>query len=90
MIDMSHANSEKDHRKQIRVCDDICDQLRNGEPRIFGVMIESNLIEGAQKISSPDQLTYGQSITDACIGWEDTERCLTYLAEASAARIAGR
>jgi len=90
MIDMSHANSEKDHRKQIKVCDDICGQLRDGEPRIFGVMIESNLVEGNQKVASPDQLTYGQSITDACIGWEDTERCLTYLAEASAARIASR
>ena len=88
MIDMSHANSEKDHKKQIKVCDDICNQLRDHEPRIFGVMIESNLVEGNQKVGSPATLTYGQSITDACIGWEDTERCLTYLAEASAARIA--
>lgn len=88
MIDMSHANSEKDHRKQITVCNDICGQLRDGEQRIFGVMLESNLIEGKQKVTSPDELTYGQSITDACIGWEDTERCLMALSEATAARTA--
>jgi len=88
MIDMSHANSEKDHRRQIKVCDDICGQLKDGEPRIFGVMIESNLVEGNQKIGNTEELTYGQSITDACIGWEDTERCLAALAEASAARTA--
>lgn len=86
MIDMSHANSEKDHRKQIKVCDDICGQLREGEPRIFGVMIESNLVEGNQKIRKPAEMTYGQSITDACISWEDSERCLRALAEASAVR----
>ena len=88
MIDMSHANSEKDHRKQITVCNDICGQLRDGEQRIFGVMLESNLIEGKQKVTSPDELTYGQSITDACIGWEDTERCLMALSEATAVRTA--
>jgi 3-deoxy-7-phosphoheptulonate synthase len=86
MIDMSHANSGKDHRQQLAVCDDICGQLVEGEQRIFGVMIESHLQEGNQKLSDPATLTYGQSITDACIGWEDTERCLKKLAEANATR----
>jgi 3-deoxy-7-phosphoheptulonate synthase len=89
MIDMSHANSEKDHNRQIKVCEDICGQLNEGEPRIFGVMIESNLVAGNQKITTPHTLTYGQSITDACIGWEDSEKCLHALADASATRTAG-
>jgi 3-deoxy-7-phosphoheptulonate synthase len=89
MIDMSHANSEKDHRRQLKVCEDICGQLADGEPRIFGVMIESNLVEGNQKINGAEELIYGQSITDACIGWEDSERCLEQLAESSASRAAG-
>jgi 3-deoxy-7-phosphoheptulonate synthase len=88
MIDMSHANSGKDHRQQIAVCKDICGQLRDGEPRIFGVMIESHLIEGNQKAGDPASLQYGQSITDACINWEDTKACLTDLAEANARRSA--
>ena len=89
MIDMSHANSDKDHNKQIKVCENICGQLRDGEPRVFGVMIESNLVAGNQKISSTEAMTYGQSVTDACIGWEDTVTCLNELAHASAARMAG-
>ena len=88
MIDMSHANSDKDHNKQINVCRNICSQLRDGEPRIFGVMIESNLVAGNQKISTLEKMTYGQSVTDACIGWEDTVSCLNELAQASAARMA--
>ena len=88
MIDMSHANSDKDHRKQLQVCKNICDQLTDGEERIFGVMIESNLVEGNQKIGSMASMTYGQSITDACLGWEDSERCLEDLANASASRSA--
>tara|TARA_A100001037_G_scaffold42814_1_gene33876 strand:+ start:71399 stop:72460 length:1062 start_codon:yes stop_codon:yes gene_type:complete len=88
MIDMSHANSNKDHNRQINVCQDICTQLRDGEPRIFGVMIESNLVAGNQKIGPREQMTYGQSVTDACIGWEDTVACLTELAEATASRTA--
>jgi len=86
MIDMSHANSEKDHKKQLSVCADICKQLKAGEQRIFGVMIESNLVEGNQKVANPETLTYGQSITDACIGWEDSEHALRELAEANAGR----
>jgi len=88
MIDMSHANSNKDYRQQIAVCANICGQLREGERRIFGVMIESNLVEGSQKIGPRESMTYGQSITDGCIGWDDSERCLEQLAESSAARTA--
>ncbi len=88
MIDMSHANSEKDHTRQIKVCDDICRQLGDAEMRIFGVMIESNLVEGSQKISHSHELTYGQSITDACIGWEDSVGCLQTLAQAVKKRAA--
>src|SRR5690606_38213013 len=87
MIDMSHANSDKDHKKQLVVCADICRQLAAGEPRIFGVMLESNLVEGNQKIGPPEQMTYGQSITDACLGWEDSVRVLDELAAASAKRM---
>ena len=86
MVDMSHANSQKDHRRQLAVCDDICNQLADNEPRILGVMIESNLVEGNQKIGSPEAMTYGQSVTDACIGWEDSAACLAKLAQANAAR----
>ncbi|MCZ6458573.1 MAG: 3-deoxy-7-phosphoheptulonate synthase, partial [Gammaproteobacteria bacterium] len=74
-------------RKQINVCKDICKQLSKGERRIFGVMIESNLVEGSQRITQPDTMLYGQSVTDACIGWEDSERCLRDLASASGEKI---
>jgi len=88
---MSHANSSKDHRKQIAVCRDIAGQLRAGENRILGVMIESNLIEGRQDLKAdPSKLNYGQSITDACIGWDDTVNSLRELADASAARASVR
>jgi 3-deoxy-7-phosphoheptulonate synthase len=87
MVDMSHANSEKQHRRQLEVCSDICRQVGDGDPRIFGVMIESNLVEGSQKIGPLAQMTYGQSITDACIGWDDSTRCLAELAAASARRL---
>lgn len=87
MVDMSHANSQKDHRRQLLVCDDICKQLADNEPRIMGVMIESNLVEGKQKITTPDAMTYGQSVTDACIGWEDSLVCLDKLAAANRSRL---
>jgi 3-deoxy-7-phosphoheptulonate synthase len=86
MIDMSHANSNKQHRQQIAVCNDICKQLEEGEPRIMGVMLESNLVEGRQDIVPGRPLVYGQSITDACIGWDDTLDCLESLARAVSAR----
>ncbi len=84
MIDASHANSNKDHRRQMDVMNELSRQLASGEPRIMGVMVESNLVEGNQKLGG--ELTYGQSVTDACIGWDDTVRCLEGLAGAVTAR----
>jgi len=85
MIDCSHANSRKLHRRQRYVCRDVCAQLTDGDSRIMGVMIESNLVEGAQSISNKP-LVRGQSITDACLGWDDTLPLLEQLAEAVQAR----
>ena len=87
MIDMSHANSGKDYRQQLSVCTDVCTQVERGETRIFGVMLESNLIEGNQPIGTGQALAYGCSITDACIGWDDTISSLKQLAGASRARV---
>ena len=81
MVDMSHGNSSKQHKKQIDVCTDIATQIQAGEKRITGVMIESNLEEGNQKADDLSNLTYGKSITDACINWSDTKDCLYRLAE---------
>jgi 3-deoxy-7-phosphoheptulonate synthase len=86
MIDFSHANSQKDHTRQILVGHDVAGQIADGDQRIIGVMIESNLVGGAQKLTTCDKLTYGQSITDACIGWEDTVSLLRELADAVKAR----
>ena len=86
MVDMSHGNSSKQHKKQIDVCNDIANQIKSGEKRITGVMIESNLKEGNQKADDLNNLTYGQSITDACINWEDTKDCLNRLAESVSVR----
>jgi len=86
MIDCSHANSNKDHKRQPDVCGDVAKQVANGSKEIFGVMLESNLVEGAQKLSKGKALTYGQSITDACIDWETTEELLGELAAAARAR----
>lgn len=80
MVDCSHANSQKDHAKQIGVCQSIVDQRRNGSSAIKGVMIESHLVGGNQSIAAPDELTYGKSITDACLGWADSEMLLEALA----------
>ena len=88
MIDCSHANSRKDYRRQREVCADVCEQIAAGEERVVGLMIESNLVEGRQDLVPGKPLAFGQSITDACLGWEDSERCLDALAEASAARMA--
>ena len=85
MIDMSHANAQRDPQRQINVCDDICGQLEAGEGHILGVMIESNLVGGSQSIDA-DELVYGQSVTDGCIGWDDTVACLEKLAAASRQR----
>ena len=82
MVDMSHGNSSKQHKKQIDVCKNIANQISAGEDRITGVMIESNLVEGNQKADDLGNLVYGKSITDACIDWQDTVDCLHRLAEA--------
>lgn len=84
MIDFSHANSNKDFRNQAVVSDSVSQQIAEGNRSITGVMIESHLVEGNQKSDglSLEELTYGQSITDACIGWDETDRMLKQLAEA--------
>ena len=83
MVDCSHGNSKKDFRNQPAVVSDLCEQIANGSKSVAAVMIESHLVEGAQKLNSNlDQMTYGQSVTDQCIGWDTTE---TVLAELSAA-----
>jgi 3-deoxy-7-phosphoheptulonate synthase len=88
MIDFSHANSSKQYQRQMVVSDDIAAQIAGGEKAIFGVMIESHLVEGRQDLTDGKALTYGQSITDACIGWNDTETVLRQLADAISARRA--
>ncbi len=82
MVDCSHANSFKQHEKQIDVGRTIADQLSAGDMRIFGVMIESHLVAGRQDAKPGSKLTYGQSITDACMGWEGTEDLLRMLSQA--------
>ena len=85
MIDFSHANSQKKYQRQLNVGKEVAQQITGGNSLIMGVMIESHLKEGRQDIdsvSSPDQLVYGQSITDACISWEQTKPLLEMLARA--------
>lgn len=86
MIDFSHANSSKQFKKQLDVHADACDQIAGGEKAIIGVMIESYLVEGNQSLKSGEPLIYGKSVTDACIGWQDTETVLQELAAAVKAR----
>jgi 3-deoxy-7-phosphoheptulonate synthase len=86
MVDCSHANSRKQHERQVLVARDIAEQISAGETRIFGVMLESHLQAGRQSMVEGESLTYGQSITDACLGWEDTEHLLIELAAAVRAR----
>jgi 3-deoxy-7-phosphoheptulonate synthase len=86
MIDCSHANSGKDHRKQGSVCCAVSDQIASGERRIMGVMIESNLVAGSQTLVNGKMLVYGQSITDACIDWTETDSLLRELATAAQKR----
>ncbi len=90
MIDFSHANSQKDYRRQAEVCHDVAAQIagsgdRRGDTRILGVMMESNLVAGAQKLEAGkplSDLVYGQSITDGCIDWKETHALLEELASA--------
>ena len=81
MIDFSHANSEKQFKNQLKVGADVASQIENGSESIFGVMIESHLNEGNQKVGPLSSLKYGVSITDSCIGWNDTEELLRALAK---------
>ena len=83
MVDFSHANSRKDYTRQMEVARDVAAQLQNGEQNIMGIMVESHLVEGRQ--DKPE--TYGQSITDACIGWNTTEELLALMAEANRGRV---
>jgi 3-deoxy-7-phosphoheptulonate synthase len=80
MIDCSHANSSKDYMRQAVVCRDVAAQVANGDQRIVGVMLESNLVAGAQRFMPGQPLVYGQSITDPCISWDDTVGLLRELA----------
>ena len=86
MVDCSHANSSKQHEKQVDVAHDIAGQIGGGSRRIFGVMVESHLNPGAQKFSpgkdDPTKLAYGLSITDACIGWPHSLEVLETLSGA--------
>ncbi|NND90827.1 MAG: 3-deoxy-7-phosphoheptulonate synthase [Granulosicoccus sp.] len=82
MIDCSHANSLKDHRRQVAVASDVAGRLDREHPMIAGLMIESHLCEGKQGMKDPSSLRYGQSITDACLGWDDTRHTLDGLAQA--------
>jgi 3-deoxy-7-phosphoheptulonate synthase len=93
MIDCSHANSSKQHQRQIEVARDVAAQVGGGSRQVFGVMVESHLSDGAQKFTpgkdDPAQLHYGQSITDACIGWDDSLGVLQTLSDAVQARRRG-
>ncbi len=90
MIDLSHANSSKQYQRQIDVGQDVMTQLRGGDRRVTGVMIESHLKAGRQDLCPGKPLEYGQSITDACISWEDTIPLLRGLADAVRARRVAR
>src|SRR3954465_12406945 len=82
MIDCSHANAAKQYERQVEVARDVAAQLAPGEQRIGGAMVESHLLEGRQELQVGKPLVFGQSITDACLGWEDSTRLLETLAEA--------
>ncbi len=93
MVDCSHANSSKQHEKQLDVARDIAAQLASGSRSVFGVMVESHLTAGAQKFTPGkddlSKLEYGKSITDACLGWDDSVELLEVLSAAVKARRAG-
>jgi len=90
MIDASHANSQKKHENQIPVCADIGRQIAAGDERIVGVMVESHLVAGRQDLQEGCTLTYGQSITDPCIGWDESIALLEGLAESVRQRRVAR
>ena len=82
MVDCSHGNSYKDHKQQINVAQSIANQIASGDKSIFGLMIESFLVEGNQKVANIDDLIYGKSITDACVNLAESEKMLDMLAQA--------
>ena len=86
MVDASHANSSKNHENQPKVVADLCAQLAAGQERIMGVMVESHLVAGRQDLLAGRPLTYGQSITDACIDWTTSVEVLDALAQGVRAR----
>jgi 3-deoxy-7-phosphoheptulonate synthase len=86
MVDCSHGNSQKDHAKQPIVAGDVANQVSQGGTNIFGLMVESHINEGRQNLKAGEELNYGQSITDACLGWENTQSLLETLAQAVKAR----
>jgi 3-deoxy-7-phosphoheptulonate synthase len=86
MVDCSHANSRKDYRRQLEVCRDVGAQVASGDARVIGVMVESNLVAGRQDLKPGRALTFGQSVTDACLGWEESVELLARLAQAVARR----
>ena len=90
MIDFSHANSSKDYKRQMDVCEDVATQVAAGDDRIIGVMVESHLQPGRQDLVPGKPLAYGVSITDACIGWDDSAKLLERLAEAVRGRRLAR
>ena len=87
MIDCSHGNSYKDHNKQIDVARSLAEQIQQGNQSVFGVMVESFLVDGNQKVVEKQPLVYGQSITDACINLDTSEEILAVLANAVKTRI---
>ena len=88
MVDLSHANSQKKYEKQLDVGKNVAAQIAAGDQRIIGVMIESHLVAGRQDVDGGKDLIYGQSITDACISWQDSVPLLESLAEAVRSRRA--
>ena len=86
MVDCSHANCFKQYQRQVEVAEAVAAQVAAGEERLLGVMVESNLQEGRQDLVPGKPLAYGKSITDPCLGWDDSVRVLDLLAEAVRAR----
>ncbi|MEF1230965.1 3-deoxy-7-phosphoheptulonate synthase, partial [Vibrio fortis] len=82
VVDFSHANCQKQHRKQLDVAKDICEQIKSGKNQIAGIMAESFIEEGNQSMKDINNLEYGKSITDPCLSWDDTASMLELLATA--------
>ena len=93
IVDCSHANSSKQHEKQLEVARCVAEQVAGGSANVFGLMVESHLQAGAQKFTpgkdDAGRLEYGKSITDACLGWGDSLELLEFLSQAVARRRAG-